>query len=53
MSKELNIVLDSDPEKTCKIADVSKVRDLDDLFETFKKSVKMPDLDENEYGFMT
>jgi len=51
MAKVINIVLDSDPEKTCKIDDISKVRDLDELMELFKKNAKMPDLDENEYGF--
>jgi len=53
MAKVVNIVLDSDPEKTCKIDDIGKVRDLDELMEIFKKSVRMPDLDINEYGFIT
>ena len=51
MAKVVNIVLDSDQEKTCIIKDIGKVRDLDDLMEQFKKIAKMPDLDENEYGF--
>ena len=51
MAKVVNIYLDSDPEKKCEIKDISKVRDLDELMEVFKKQVKMPDLDVNEYGF--
>jgi hypothetical protein len=47
----VNIVFDTDPEKTCKIDDIGKVRDLDELMEIFKSKTKMPDLDENEYGF--
>jgi hypothetical protein len=51
MAKVVNIVFDTDPEKTCKIDDIGKVRDLDELMEIFKSKTKMPDLDENEYGF--
>ncbi len=51
MAKVVNIYLDSAPEKKCAIKDISKVRDLDELMEVFKKQVKMPDLDVNEYGF--
>ena len=51
MAKVVNIYLDSDPEKKCEIKDISKVRDLDELLEVFKKQVKMPDLDVSEYGF--
>ena len=53
MAKVVNIFLDSDQEKKCEIKDISKVRDLDELMEIFKKNVKMPDLDENKYGFQT
>jgi hypothetical protein len=51
MAKVVTIYLDSDQEKKCEIKDISKVRDLDELMEIFKKNVKMPDLDENKYGF--
>jgi|TARA_B110001450_G_C17518104_1_gene439359 hypothetical protein len=51
MAKVVNIYLDSDPEKKCEIKDISKVRDLDELMEIFKKNTKMNDLDENQYGF--
>ena len=53
MAKVVNIYLDSDPEKKCEIKDISKVRDLDELMEIFKKNSKMHDLDENCYGFQT
>ena len=53
MSKIVNLELDSDPEKKCEIKDIEKIRDLDELMETFSKHVKDKDLDCTEYGFMT
>lgn len=51
MAKVIQIQLDSDPEKVCQIDDISKVRDLDDLMEIFKKKISKPDLNTEEYGF--
>ena len=48
----IHIYLDSDESQVAQIDNVSNLDSLDDLIKVVKKQLKIPQLDESQYGFL-